>query len=40
MTSNTFSSEWPLLMAIDGCDDHRFVDRVVAGKEEGVFPGA
>lgn len=34
------SSEWRLLVAVDGCDDHRLVDRVVAGEEEGVFAGA
>lgn len=27
-------------MAVDGCDGHRLVDRVVAGKEKGVFTGA
>lgn len=35
-----FTSEWPLLVAIDGCDNHGLLNRVVAGEEESVFPGA
>lgn len=27
-------------MAVDGCDNYRFVDRVVTGEEESVLSGA
>lgn len=34
------SLEWSLVVAEDGRDDHGLFDRVVTGRQEGVFAGA